>query len=124
MLDVAAITIGSACQIGTRVQFLTATHPIDAEPRRIGWESGEPIALGDNVWLGGGVVVCPGVTIGDDTVVGAGAVLTRDLPPGVVAAGVPARVIREKALASCPLKSTLFGTVSAIEKPANQVFTP
>jgi maltose O-acetyltransferase len=95
MLDVAAITIGSACQIATRVQFLTAAHPIDAEPRRIGWEFGEPIALGDNVWLGGGVVVCPGVTIGDDTVVGAGAVVTGDVPPGVVAAGVPARVIRE-----------------------------
>jgi maltose O-acetyltransferase len=95
MLDVAPITIGEACQIATRVQFLTATHPIDPEPRRIGWESGEPITLGDNVWLGGGVIVCPGVTIGDDTVVGAGAVVTRALPPGVVAAGVPARVIRE-----------------------------
>ena len=95
MLDVAPITIGEACQIATRVQFLTATHPVDPEPRRIGWESGEPIALGDNVWLGGGVVVCPGVTIGDDTVVGAGAVVTRSLPAGVVAAGVPARVIRE-----------------------------
>jgi maltose O-acetyltransferase len=95
MLDVAAVTIGAACQIGTRVQFLTATHPIDPEPRRIRWESGAPIVIGDNVWLGGGVIVCPGVTIGDDTVVGAGAVVTRDLPPGVVAMGVPARVIRE-----------------------------
>ena len=55
----------------------------------------EPIAIGDNVWLSGGVIVCPGVTIGEDTVVGAGAVVTRDLPAGVVAAGVPARVIRE-----------------------------
>jgi maltose O-acetyltransferase len=95
LLDVAAITIGSACQIATRVQLLTATHPVDPEPRRIGWESGEPIVIGDNVWLGGGVIVCPGVTIGDDTVVGAGAVVSRDLPRGVVAAGVPARVIRE-----------------------------
>ena len=95
MLDVAPITIGSACQIATRVQLLTATHPIDPEPRRIGWESAEPIVVGHNVWLGGGVIVCPGATIGDDTVVGAGAVVTRDLPAGVVAAGVPARVIRE-----------------------------
>jgi len=95
MLDVAAVTIGADCQIATRVQFLTATHPVDPEPRRIGWESGAPIVLGDNVWLGGGVIVCPGVTIGDDTVVGAGAVVTRDLPSGVVAAGVPARVVRE-----------------------------
>jgi maltose O-acetyltransferase len=95
MLDVASITIGSACQIATRVQFLTPTHPIDPGPRRIGWESAEPIALGDNVWLSGGVIVCPGVTIGNDTVVGAGSVVTRDLPAGVVAMGVPARVRRE-----------------------------
>lgn len=95
MLDVAPITIGSACQIATRVQFLTATHPIDPEPRRTGWECGEPIVIGDNVWLSGGVIVCPGVTIGDDTVVGAGSVVTRDLPAGVVAVGAPARVLRE-----------------------------
>jgi maltose O-acetyltransferase len=95
MLDVAPVTIGRFCQIASRVQLLTATHPIDPEPRRIGWESAEPIVLGDNVWLGGGAIVCPGVTIGDDTVVGAGAVVTRDLPAGVVAAGVPARVLRE-----------------------------
>jgi maltose O-acetyltransferase len=94
MLDVAPITIGAACQIATRVQLLTATHPIDPEPRRIGWESGAPIVLGDNVWLGGGVIVCPGVTIGADSVVGAGAVVTSDLPAGVVALGVPARVVR------------------------------
>jgi maltose O-acetyltransferase len=95
MLDVAPIRIGAACQLATRVQLLTAEHPIDPEPRRIGWESARPITIGDNVWLGGGAIVCPGVTIGDDTVVGAGAVVTRDLPAGVVAVGVPARVVRE-----------------------------
>ena len=95
MLDVVAITIGAACQVATRVQFLTATHPIDPEPRRLGWESGEPIVVGDNVWLGGGAILCPGVTIGDDTVVGAGAVVTRDLPAGVIAVGTPARILRE-----------------------------
>jgi len=95
LLDVAPITIGAACQIATRVQLLTAAHPIDPEPRRAGWEYGAPITLADNVWLGGGVIVCPGVTIGEDTVVGAGAVVVRDLPAGVVAAGVPARVVRE-----------------------------
>jgi maltose O-acetyltransferase len=92
LLDVAPITIGARCQLGTRVQLLTASHPIDPEPRRAGWEYAKPITIGDNVWLGGGVIVCPGVTIGDDTVVGAGAVVTRDLAAGVLAAGVPARV--------------------------------
>jgi maltose O-acetyltransferase len=95
MLDVASIRIGADCQLATSVQLLTATHPVDPEARRLGWEYAEPIALGDNVWLGGGVVVCPGVTIGDDTVVGAGAVVTRDLPARVVAVGNPARVLRE-----------------------------
>jgi maltose O-acetyltransferase len=95
LLDVAPIGIGVACQLAPRVQLLTATHPIDPGPRRAGWESGEPITIGDNVWLGGGAIVCPGVTIGEDTVVGAGAVVTNDLPAGVVAAGVPARVLRE-----------------------------
>ena len=95
LLDVAPIRIGAACQLATRVQLLTPTHPIDPEPRRLGWEAAEPITIGDNVWLGGGVIVCPGVTIGDDTVVGAGAVVTRDLPAGVVAVGAPARVLRE-----------------------------
>ncbi len=94
MLDVAPIRVGAACQIATSVQLLTATHPVDPEPRRRGWESGEPITIADNVWLGGGVIVGPGVTIGADTVVGAGSVVTRDLPADVVAMGTPARVIR------------------------------
>jgi len=94
-LDVARITVGDDVQIGPLVQLLTPTHPVDPELRRAKWEAAEPIAIGDNVWLGGGVIVCPGVTIGADTVVGAGAVVVRDLPAGVVAAGVPARVIRE-----------------------------
>lgn len=94
-LDVADITIGAACQIATRVQLLTATHPIDPQPRRDRWESGAPITIADNVWLGGGAIVCPGVSIGQDTVVAAGAVVAKDLPAGVVAGGVPARVIRE-----------------------------
>jgi maltose O-acetyltransferase len=95
VLDVARITIGDDVQMGPRVQLLTATHPLEAEPRREKWESAQPIAIGDNAWLGGGVIVCPGITIGADTVVGAGAVVTRDLPTGVLAAGTPARVLRE-----------------------------
>lgn len=66
----------------------------DPEPRRAKVEAAKPIVIGDNVWLGGGVVVCPGVTIGENTVVGAGAVVTRDLPANVVAVGNPARVLR------------------------------
>lgn len=97
VLDVARVTIGDDVQIGPYVQLLTATHPLEPGPRRAKWEAGEPIAIGDNVWLGGGVVVCPGVTIGDDTVVGAGAVVTRDLPAGVLAVGAPARVVRRLA---------------------------
>jgi maltose O-acetyltransferase len=94
-LDVATITIGSDVQIGPRVQLLTPTHPLDADLRRDKWEAAEPIAIGDNAWLGGGVIVCPGVTIGANTVVGAGAVVTRNLPSGVLAVGSPARVVRE-----------------------------
>ena len=93
-LDVARISIGDDVQIGPRVQLLTPTHPLEPEARRAKWEAAAPIIVGDNVWLGGGVVVCPGVTVGADTVVGAGSVVTRDLPPGVLAAGVPASVVR------------------------------
>lgn len=96
-LDVAPVTIGDDVQIGPGVQLLTPTHPLEPEARRDKWESAEPITIGDNVWLGGGVIVCPGVTIGRDTVVGAGAVVTRDLPAAVLAVGNPARVVRRLA---------------------------
>jgi maltose O-acetyltransferase len=94
VLDVATVTIGDDVQIGPNVQILTPIHPIEPGPRRDKWEAAKPIAIGDNVWLGGGVIVCPGVTIGENTVVGAGAVVTKDLPANVVAVGNPARVIR------------------------------
>ena len=93
-LDVARVTIGDDVQIGPNVQLLTALHPVAAGLRRDKWEAARPITIGHNVWLGGGVIVLPGVTIGDNTVVGAGAVVSRDLPPDVVAVGNPARVIR------------------------------
>ncbi len=93
-LDVASITIGDDVQIGPDVQLLTPTHPIEPDPRRDKWEAAEPIVIGDNAWLGGGVIVLPGVTIGENTVVGAGSVVTADLPSNVVAAGNPARVLR------------------------------
>jgi maltose O-acetyltransferase len=95
LLDVARVQIGTDCQIGPCVQLLCAAHPVEAARRRGRWEWGEPIVVGDNVWLGGAVIVLPGVTIGEDSVVGAGSVVTRDVPAGVVAVGNPARVIRE-----------------------------
>lgn len=94
-LDVAPITIGKDCQIGPNVQLLTPTHPIDPQTRKDKLEAAKPIVLADNVWLGGGVIVCPGVTIGENSVIGAGSVVTRDIPANVVAAGSPARVLYE-----------------------------
>jgi maltose O-acetyltransferase len=96
LLDCGPITIGDDVQIGPRVQLLTALHPMeDHEKRRQGWEYTAPITIGDNVWFGGGVIVCAGVTIGQHTVIGAGSVVTRDIPDRVFAAGNPCRVIRE-----------------------------
>lgn len=94
-LDVATITIGADCQVGPNVQLLTPTHPVEPRPRRDKLETARPITIGDNVWLAGGVIVCPGVTVGENSVVGAGAVVTRDIPANVVAVGNPARVSRE-----------------------------
>ncbi|ALV45580.1 maltose acetyltransferase [Arthrobacter alpinus] len=96
-LDVAPITIGADVMIGPNVQLLTPTHPLDSRLRRDKLEAAKPITIGDNVWLGGGVIVLPGVTIGENTVVGAGSVVTRDLPPNVVAVGNPARISKELA---------------------------
>lgn len=93
-LGVAAITIGDDCQIGPNVQLLTPTHPVEAGPRRDKLEPALPITIGDNVWLGGGVIVCPGARIGQNTVVGAGSVVVDDLPADVVAVGAPARGIK------------------------------
>jgi maltose O-acetyltransferase len=93
-LDVASIEIGDDVQIGPNVQLLTPTHPLEPDARRAKWEAAEPIAIEGNVWLGGGVIVLPGVTIGENTVVGAGSIVTKDLPPNVVAAGNPARLVR------------------------------
>ena len=93
-LDVAPITIGRDCQFGPNVQLLTPTHPVEPQPRRDKLEAAQPIVIGDNVWLGGGVIVLPGVTIGENSVIGAGAVVTKDIPANVVAVGNPARVLR------------------------------
>ena len=79
---------------GPNVQIYTATHPLDHLERTSGRELGKPITIGSYVWLGGGAIICPGVTIGDRSVIGAGSVVTRDIPHDVFAAGNPCRVIK------------------------------
>jgi maltose O-acetyltransferase len=92
ILDVAAVSIGAGTQIGPAVQIYTADHPRDPEVRRSGAEFGRPISIGRNVWIGGGAIILPGVTVGDDATIGAGSVVTRDVPQGATALGNPARV--------------------------------
>jgi maltose O-acetyltransferase len=94
VLDVCEVRIGDYTLFGPAVQIYTATHPMNAELRRK-QESAKPITLGADVWVGGGAILCPGVTIGSKAVIGAGSVVTRDVPEGVFAAGNPCRVIRE-----------------------------
>lgn len=94
VLDVCEIRIGDFTLFGPAVQIYTATHPMNAELRRQ-QEFGKPIVIGSDVWVGGGAILCPGVTIGSKTVIGAGSVVTRDIPDGVLAAGNPCRVIRD-----------------------------
>lgn len=95
MLDVGKITIGDNVLFGPNVSLYTAGHPIHPESRNSGYEYGIPITIGNNVWIGGSCAVLPGVTIGDNCVIGAGSVVTRDIPCNVIAAGNPCRVIRE-----------------------------
>jgi maltose O-acetyltransferase len=94
VLDVMPVTIGMNALLGPNVQLYTALHPMTVAGRRSGLESARPITIGDDVWIGGGAIVCPGVTIGDGAVIGAGSVVTRDVPARAFAAGNPCRVIR------------------------------
>lgn len=94
VLDVMQVTIGSRTLFGPNVQIYTATHPMNYKERASGLEFAKPISIGEDVWVGGSVVICPGVTIGDRTVIGAGSVVTKDIPSDVFAAGNPCRVIR------------------------------
>jgi len=93
-LDCAPIDIGNDVQVGPAVQLYTAQHPLEAEVRRSGLESARPIRIGNDVWIGGGAVILPGVTIGDRSVVGAGSVVAHSVPADCVAVGNPARVVR------------------------------
>jgi maltose O-acetyltransferase len=94
-LDCNLITIGDDAQIGPGVHIYAALHPVDPGIRRSGLEAAKPVNIGHNVWLGGRCVICPGVTIGDNTVIGAGSVVVRDIPANRVAVGNPCRVIKE-----------------------------
>ncbi|GAA4452211.1 sugar O-acetyltransferase [Nibrella saemangeumensis] len=94
VLDVTYVKIGSRTLFGPNVQVYTATHPTDYQVRASGVEFAKPITIGEDVWVGGSAVICPGVTIGDRTIIGAGSVVTRDIPADVFAAGNPCRVIR------------------------------
>ncbi|MGG6242187.1 sugar O-acetyltransferase [Nodosilinea sp. AN01ver1] len=94
ILDCAWVTIGDNVLIAPNVQIYAAYHPTDPAVRLTGLELAAPIAIGNNVWLGGGVIVCPGVTIGDNSTIGAGSVVTKSIPADVVAVGNPCRVIR------------------------------
>lgn len=94
ILDVAEVVIGDNCQMAPNVAIYTAGHPLHPAVRDTGFEYGKAVRIGNSVWLGGNTVVCPGVTIGDCCVIGAGSVVTRDIPAWSVAAGNPCRVIR------------------------------
>jgi maltose O-acetyltransferase len=94
ILDCAKVTIGNNVMCGPYVQIYTAYHPVLASERNKGPELAAPIIIGDNVWLGGGAIICPGVTIGENTTIGAGSVVTKDIPANVFAAGNPCRIIR------------------------------
>ena len=95
VLDVMRVTIGSRTLLGPNVQIYTATHPMDHRERASGLEYAKAVRVGEDVWIGGSAVICPGVNIGDRAVIGAGSVVTKDIPADVFAAGNPCRVIRK-----------------------------
>lgn len=94
VLDVTPVTIEDNVLLGPYVQIYTASHPMDWETRQQGLEFGNPITIKANSWIGGGAIICPGVTIGEQSVIGAGSVVTRDIPDNVFAAGNPCKVIK------------------------------
>lgn len=94
ILDVCEVKIGRDCMLAPGVHIYTATHPLDPFERSSGVEYGKPVTIGDHVWIGGRAIINPGVTIGNHSVVASGAVVTKDVPEGVVVGGNPARVIK------------------------------
>lgn len=118
ILDVAKVKIGDNCQFAPNVAIYTAGHPIHPVTRNSLYEYGKEIVIGNNVWLGGNVIVCPGVHIGDNVVVGAGSVVTKDIPAWSVAAGNPCRVIRRITEDD---KRKLFGSEEIDEEAWNDI---
>lgn len=94
ILDVARVTIGDNCMFGPHVQIYTATHPVEFKARNSGKELAKPITIGNNVWIGGNATICPGVSLGDNVVVGSGSVVTKNFPDNVVIGGNPAKIIK------------------------------
>ncbi len=95
ILDVCEVRIGNDVLIAPNVQILAASHPLDPEERKSGKECGKPVTIGNNVWIGAGVIICPGVTVGDNAIIGAGSVVVKDVPANTVAAGNPCREIKK-----------------------------
>ena len=95
VLDCAEVRFGHSVSLGPGVQIYAAHHPLDAAHRTAGPELASPVRIGNRVWVGGGAIICPGVTIGDDTTIGAGSVVVKDIPAGVLAVGNPCRVVRK-----------------------------
>ena len=94
ILDVCKVTIGNDVLLAPGVQILTATHPVDPAARLTQLECGKPVTIGNNVWIGGGAIICPGASVGDNCVIGAGSVVTKNIPADTVAVGNPARILR------------------------------
>ena len=94
IIDVAKVIIGDNCQMAPNVAIYTAGHPVYPDTRNSGYEYGKEVRIGNNVWIGGNTVICPGVTVGNNCVIGAGSVVTRDIPDWTVAVGNPCRIIR------------------------------
>lgn len=95
ILDIAKVTIGNNVMIAPNVSIYSVNHPLHPDSRNTGYETGRPVSIGNNVWIGGSVVITPGVTIGDNCVIGAGSVVTKSIPPRSLAAGNPCRILRE-----------------------------
>lgn len=95
IVDCNFVRLGHNVLLGPKVQIYTANHPFSIEDRKNGLEMARPVTIGDDVWIGGGAIICPGVSIGAGTTIGAGSVVTRDVPSGVLAVGNPCRVIRD-----------------------------